>query len=534
MKITRKNAIDRQVNLTEANEDIDGFDFNFDDFDKDEPKEDKKDDVPAEVKETAKEVAKEIVNADDLPEVNVKEKSVDDIEAALQKSSFENTTENTVLDTSSAEKVAKEVKDLSTEADVGKVILIPEESVQDTYETVNDVTKTLDLALENSRKNIRRGQSNGSNVAISGLPGSGKTGIISTWAKNRGVNLVEIDAKDKYIDTQINGMPLRDITNTSGNSIARAEEGIIKYLTKPNTVLFLDEFNRQSNTGLRGTLLKLMNEKKLTTLNKDLSKTLLFTIIAINPPNSADPGASKLITAEISRFLYQTSYNSNQNDANAWNEVKTANILKNLGVDYDIPEADFNKLGMQKIKTFEDPTEGMTDEEKKDFYNKQDIVDRVKIYDLSKFLYSGDGARLWQFDTTSNDNEIYTGQYNQLNRRLLDWAIESVDGDPDKLAVWINVSSNLRPDAKRQLLTALSKYKPDYNSIFKKFGLTPSGAKLTGAAAALLDGSRNKEREDDVELENDMKKAIGKVSSNGSSSSPLDSVKDLANGWDFS
>jgi hypothetical protein len=75
-----------------------------------------------------------------------------------------------------------------------------------------------------------------------------------------------------------------------------------------NSIIFLDELNRQTKDQIRGSLLTLVNNK---TIQADVPggkyyfKNLLFTVACINPHLKSDPGAAKLFQAEKTRYLFK-------------------------------------------------------------------------------------------------------------------------------------------------------------------------------------------------------------------------------------
>lgn len=103
-------------------------------------------------------------------------------------------------------------------------------------------------------------------------------------------------------EADLNGLPVAALGDKSGSRIPTDE---FDSLDEPDSVLFLDEFNRGRQT-VRGTLLKLIQGHTLPDPQKQGSikflTNLLFTIAAINP---ADPNynGEPLDDAELSRFI---------------------------------------------------------------------------------------------------------------------------------------------------------------------------------------------------------------------------------------
>ena len=92
------------------------------------------------------------------------------------------TDDNATLSDAKADKVATEIKNTANEIGAGEAAILPPEKdvdSDDEYITENILTSTLDKALTNSRKFKRRRQKIDTNVLIVGLPGSGKTAIVT-------------------------------------------------------------------------------------------------------------------------------------------------------------------------------------------------------------------------------------------------------------------------------------------------------------------------------------------------------------------
>lgn len=134
-----------------------------------------------------------------------------------------------------------------------------------------------------------------------GPGGVGKSTRTRAWANRHGVNLVEINAKNLDV-TDMGGIVVRDAD--SPNTATKLASTVFDALDTPNSVLFLDEYNR-APTDIRGTLLELVQSHVIddnrTKTKKRKLKGFLFTIGAINPPNGAY-NTTALDNAERSRF----------------------------------------------------------------------------------------------------------------------------------------------------------------------------------------------------------------------------------------
>lgn len=164
----------------------------------------------------------------------------------------------------------------------------------------SEIEEALDEALKASLMGGKFGQ--WSNVLIVGEAGIGKTAIVQQWAKDNGINLVSIKASTMD-ETDLGGAispggENRDVVKR----LASTEFDELD--TVPNSVLFLDEFNR-ARKNVRGTLLTLIQDHEIPDPRvpgkSRRLKNFLFTIACINP-NNAHFNTDELDSAEMSRF----------------------------------------------------------------------------------------------------------------------------------------------------------------------------------------------------------------------------------------
>lgn len=200
----------------------------------------------------------------------------------------------------------------------------------------SELTDKLDDCLANALAAQASGTHDGVDLLVSGLPGSGKTGITKQWAKDRGVNLFYLNAKNDDLGAILNGFPV-DTTETDaeGNQVhkvARSYSNSLDRLDEPRSVLFLDEFNRAAPK-LRAVLLSLINEHVVDGPGPDGFRhfdNLLFTVACINPSVPTDPGAMDLNDAEMSRFVDTIDWDSKVGDAVKYINFYVGKILKKL------------------------------------------------------------------------------------------------------------------------------------------------------------------------------------------------------------
>lgn len=164
------------------------------------------------------------------------------------------------------------------------------------------VERALDRALAKSRLAQRAGGNQFQNVLLIGPAGTGKTSRVQAWADHNGINLVKVLASTM------------DDTDLGGAIAPDSEQGIVRryssteldQLEEPNSVLFLDEFNRAPHS-VRGTLLTLIQDHEIPDAREKgkvrYLKNFLFTVAAINPASN-EYNTDELDDAEKSRFRH--------------------------------------------------------------------------------------------------------------------------------------------------------------------------------------------------------------------------------------
>ena len=403
------------------------------------------------------------VEGEDLAEINPQTASVSDIAAGLQASIEDQTADTKTLSDAKATQIAAEVKQTAKEVDAGGTEILPADDESDDYITNNRLTEVLDQALRNASRFARLGQKIGANVLITGLPGSGKTAIVDAWARRHPeIKLVRINAKNNKLETAIDGMPMR-VQGT--NEVAFLPTDLLKPLTTGKCVLFLDEFNRQTNAQIRGALLTLINEKRTAGYTEkggngfDFSKTLLFTIACINPSVRTDRGAAPLNDAERSRFIF--NINDFDSDLTTWTNYMDTTLANDLVKKFgkNLSAAIETGLGLKKRAK---GAANITPEQ------EDDLLTAVKIYDLAHTIAENPNFAL---DTKDDLDDIYDEQKQLLNNRLLTDAIYNAEGNVDKLRNWVKNYSNMLDRDIQMLLDVLKGYKFDKDAVYKSLGL---------------------------------------------------------------
>ena len=219
-----------------------------------------------------------------------------------------------------AEAIARKIKDACMDFDMAT--WAPASSKHKFY-------KKLDKCLSNARFFKYHGSSAGTDLLVTGLPGSGKTAIFRAWCKERGVKYKYINVKDDDISAMINGFSVHDLDDSNGkkvHSIVQAGSKKLLSLIDTPTVLFLDEFNR-APSNLRAQILTLVNEHLVAGDDPNdpdddsgyvALHGLLFTVACINPEVGLDDGALALNQAERSRMVHKLTLNSLVDDAKGY------------------------------------------------------------------------------------------------------------------------------------------------------------------------------------------------------------------------
>ena len=170
--------------------------------------------------------------------------------------------------------------------------------------TKNQVEEILDDSLKIALRKQRRGdEGDFPNILLISDAGFGKTDMVRQWAKKNNINLVQKNLGTMGAEA-FGGIVTRDSDDPRYATRIGTNE-MIKELSAPRSVLFLDEYNR-SKTEIRGAVLTLVQNHMIwdpTAENNERHlDNFLFTVAAINPPNAAYKGAKELDAAEKSRF----------------------------------------------------------------------------------------------------------------------------------------------------------------------------------------------------------------------------------------
>ena len=401
-----------------------------------------------------------------------------------------------------AEKVATELKTFAKGLDRAKWAPLDVPSA---------LTDALDKCLAKSMVAQKSKRKDGTDILISGLPGSGKSGITKQWAEDRGINLVYLNAKNEDLGAILNGFPVDTVeTGEDGkqvHKVQRSYSNALDPLKEPRSVLFLDEFNRAAPK-LRATLLTLINEHEIEGPGKKgvyRFENLLFTIACVNPSVPTDPGAMNLNDAEKSRFATKMKWDSKVDDA-----VRYLNFYINKTID-----------GLDK-----------SDEDYAYLY-----VEHKKIYNLAMALLNDPR---FEFDTRDDLLDLFNEDKTMLNQRAITDGLLLAGSDKNEFLEWVDNNSDflqkdidmihdildswVEPDVKAPT-TGKDNSAPD--------AVTSGDDSAVDQAAATDEGDFNSVFGDDgEEIDSDLFGATTSAAGNAAKVSAADALKNIQS-FDF-
>ena len=352
-------------------------------------------------------------SAEDIAIDDVNTASEDEIADAVQDAAEEASDGKETFSDDKAKKIAGEIKTHAKGLDA---------SAWAPLDVPSELTDKLDDCLANAMAAHKSGTHDGVDLLITGLPGSGKTGITKQWAKDRGVNLFYLNAKNDDLGAILNGFPVDTVeTDEEGkqvHKVTRSFSSALDRLDEPNSVLFLDEFNRAAPK-LRASLLTLINEHTVEGPSKDGTrefKNLLFTVACINPSVPTDPGAMDLNDAEMSRFVDSMDWDSKVEDALKYINFHLGRLI--------------NKL---------DPA----DEDYAFFYVRYN-----KIKNLANALL---GDYRFEFDSRDDLLDLFNDKAKMLNQRAITDALMSHGYSKAKFLNWVDKYSKFLDKDKEMI-----------------------------------------------------------------------------------
>ena len=273
------------------------------------------------------------------------------------------------------------------------------------------IESVLDWALDYNQEQHDLGETNFQNVLLIGQAGTGKSQRVRAWARENNVNLFEVRAAGMD-DTDLGGA----ITPSGDNkTVVRLASTEFDKLNRPNSVLFLDEYNRAPQS-VRTQLLELVNSHVVPDEREESGQrylpNFLFTIAAINPAD-ASYNTDTLDMAERTRF-------------------------RNIDV---IPEP--KNLLAYLTKKFQEAADKATTPER-----KKRALGRIE---LAKALL---GAREFDFDNKADiEKSQESGNGLALNYRTLTNLLAGSDGTKDDLlAKWNEYANSLKKKMAERIL----------------------------------------------------------------------------------
>lgn len=172
------------------------------------------------------------------------------------------------------------------------------------YNANGDIERNLERALKIARREKNNNGKEWQDLCLVGDAGIGKTSRFWTWAHQHpevkikyydAKTMDELDFKGKYIN--------KDDSKDVKYSAVRSDE--FDSMDSGEWVLFLDEFNR-AKSNIRGTLLTLICDHVVPDPRAESGKRklngMLFTVVAVNPFNSAYNIKDEFDAAEKSRW----------------------------------------------------------------------------------------------------------------------------------------------------------------------------------------------------------------------------------------
>ena len=411
---------------------------------------------------------KKLTEAEDVSEIDPSE-SQQEIASDLQDNIEAASGGETVISQKGSEDVANELKQDSKELNAPKVAVIPTKAAP--LKMKNRLTDVLDDALEAALYFRQENISEVANVLVCGLPGSSKTASIYNWAEGK-VNITYVDAKNTDLGAFINGYTVQDPNDplTTTQAVSKNLNG----LDRPRSVLFLDEYNRQTKPGIRASILTLINEHYIQGREeggRHYFDNFLFTIAAINPGGTAnDEGAAVLNDAEKSRFLYSVNdFDSDPGVTSSYLDQQYMRLAQRLAAMKDVDAEDVWDKTRKPAEL--DPK----------FDKKMDKWDRIeallRIRDLGKFIVDHID---FEYDNKNDLDNLWITGKKMLNQRSLTSGVSASKGDVEKFKRWVDGASNFLPKDIQMLDAILNTYTvPTREEILQAAGLTEPKAPST-------------------------------------------------------
>lgn len=244
------------------------------------------------------------------------------------------------------------------------------------------------------------------------------------------------------VDKDADGKPFK---GSKYGTVGQAYSSNLDILNIPNSVLLLDEYNRQKDDQIRAGVLTLINEHFVAgeENGRKYFPNFLFTIAIENPSGQYDTGAAKENDAEKSRF-FKTREHMDSSKEDCAKYLK-AEWLKKVKEELAYEDANYNY-----------------------------IENWLRILDMGLWIVE-ENATVFKFDGEGESDENtrailgdldITGK-TMLNQRSLCTGLEMSNGNKDEMIDWVKYDSNFlskaesakAPDVER-LLYILNSYEP--------------------------------------------------------------------------
>ena len=437
-----------------------------------------------------------------------------------------------------ADKLASDIKQdaENTGAVYCTIAIDPDLDYEDT-DIKNDITDALDEAFADAKYFNDAGETETSNVLIEGLPGSGKTAIVSNWCDKHGLTLLAFNATDPKLEASLNGIPLRDLSFQDNEETGDAETQRIAYaynLQKVDKllnnrhpelagkcVIFVDELNRQKSQQLRRPFMSLFNEKRNADGTLDFRKNLLFSVICINPYGDQfhDPGVGELVPAELNRFLSKITFDSTTASSKSFFNGWLRGKLLDLGIIPPGTEASIRRKGfVGPLKELDQKTMDLA----KTF---------IKRYELAMFILNHEDFR---FDERSDAHKIWSEHKDYLTSRLFTNGIAKSQGDPQKFLNWVDTKSGLSSRVVKMFHEILDSKIFDWNEVWNDYGLNQTKPAANNNDTVANSSSKTNNdigQEDSAEVFDDDDVASAGNKTSGTTTSSNGDIKNIMKSW---
>lgn len=233
----------------------------------------------------------------------------------------------------------------------------------------NQIKTLLDQALNFNKTQHKTGNKKFQNISIPSTNGTNAyiLNSIKQWAKDNNINLCEVRASDLN-DTDLGGY----ISN--GSKITSTE---FDKLNNPNSVLFLDEYDRVPRSA-RADLLKLINDHTISDPREESGQrylpNFLFTIVTINSADGLD-------MPELVRFkpIHEGVLDRNKNDS-------LKEDMQNISIETDKEKINISSESKEEEEVESDdemiaPLEPETEEE----FKSENEEDEYSDVDIDEF-----------------------------------------------------------------------------------------------------------------------------------------------------